>query len=219
MSFSFLNSTAARLVTLLLLAQAVLLFSFTRKEPVPAARPLSQFPSDVNGWSKIQDGVMDAETARVLNADDTLSRDFASPDRHSGANLFIASFLSQRNGKTPHSPKNCLPGSGWIQENTGHIQIEVPGRAEPIEVNRYVIAKGNSRAVVLYWYQSRDRVVADEYWAKYFVIRDAIRYNRTDTSLIRVTTGVGPQGVAPAEEAAIGLAKASFPYFAEFLPH
>ena len=219
MKFDFLNSTPARLVTLFLVAQAALLFSFTRKEPVPSMPPLAGFPSQLGNWTKLQDGVMDEETARVLNADDTLNREFGNPHLRTGANLFIASFLSQRNGKTPHSPKNCLPGSGWHQLNTESISIDIPGRAEPVLVNRYVIQKGESKAVVLYWYQSRDRVVADEYWAKYYVIKDAIRYNRTDTSLVRITTNVGPGGIEVAEKAAVDLAKTAFPYFSDFLPH
>jgi EpsI family protein len=42
------------------------------------------------------------------------------------------------------------------------------------------------KSLVLYWYQSRDRVVASEYKAKFFVVADAMRYNRTDTALVRV---------------------------------
>lgn len=217
MNFDFLKSQAVRILTILLLAQAALLYSFTRKEPVPAATPLAQFPERIGEFTKVQDGVMEPETARVLNADDTLSRDYAG--HGAGANLFIASFLSQRNGKAPHSPKNCLPGSGWLQEDTRSIDIDIPGRAEPIQVNRYIIAKGNTKAVVLYWYQSRERVVADEYWAKFYVIKDAIRYNRTDTSLVRVTTRVTEQGPAKAEEVAVSLVKATFPELSNFLPH
>ena len=39
---------------------------------------------------------------------------------------------------------------------------------------------------MLYWYQSRDRVVADEYRAKFYSMYDSIRYRRSDTSLVRV---------------------------------
>jgi len=135
------------------------------------------------------------------------------------ANLFVAMFRSQRNGKAPHSPKNCMPGAGWVQETTSTIHVDVPGVAKPIEANRYIVAKGDFKAVVLYWYQSRDRSVASEYWAKYFVIQDAIRYNRTDTSIIKVTTFVGPEGVDKAEAAGVDLVRASYPTLVAYLPH
>ena len=70
------------------------------------------------------------------------------------------------------------------------IAITIPGRAEPIEANRYVVAKGDQKSLVLYWYQSRDRVVASEYKAKFYVVADALRYNRTDTALVRVVVPI-----------------------------
>jgi len=162
--------------------------------------------------------LLDKETLDVLQADDILNREYV---RNSGehAMLFVAMFRSQRNGKVPHSPKNCLPGSGWVQQTTDTIHVDVPGRPTPIEANRYVVAKGDNRAVVIYWYQSRERTVASEYWAKYFVIQDAIRYNRTDTSIIKVTTVVGPAGPQKSEEIGVDLIRSTYPVLLEYLPH
>ncbi len=75
------------------------------------------------------------------------------------------------------------------------IRVDIAGRAQPIEINRYIVSKGDERAVVLYWYQSRDRVVASEYRAAAFTAWDALRYNRTDTELVRVVTPVTADGV------------------------
>ena len=218
MKFAFLKSKPAILLTVLLLSQAVLLFSFTRREESPATRPLMDMPATLGNWFKFQDGVIEKETLDVLQADDILNREFVRPGGEH-ANLFVAMFRSQRNGKAPHSPKNCLPGSGWVQQTTGTIHIDVPGFATPIEANRYVVAKGEYRAVVIYWYQSRDRSVASEYWAKYYVIQDAMRYNRTDTSIIKVTTFVGPGGPAQAEQTGVDLIRAAYPTLLTYLPH
>ena len=86
-------------------------------------------------------------------------------------------------------------------------------------MNRYIVQKGDQKSLVLYWYQSRDRSVASEYWAKYFVIQDAIRYNRTDTSIIKVTTGVGPDGIQKAEDLAVDLVRGAYPVLLTYLPH
>jgi len=51
-------------------------------------------------------------------------------------------------------------------------------------VNRYIVSRGDDKAAVLYWYQSRDRVVASEYRAAAFTAWDSLRYNRTDTVLL-----------------------------------
>ncbi|HEY3739357.1 MAG TPA: EpsI family protein [Bryobacteraceae bacterium] len=217
MNFAFLKSKPAIILTVLLLSQAVLLYSFTQKEAVPQTRPLVDMPPILGNWTKVQDGVIDQDTLNVLQSDDIINREFVNQNGQH-ANLFVAMFRSQRNGKAPHSPKNCLPGAGWVQQTTNTIHIAVPGFATPVEANRYVVAKGDFKAVVIYWYQSRERSVASEYWAKYYVIEDAIRYNRTDTSIIKVTTFVGPGGVEQADALGEDLVKASFPTLRAYLP-
>ncbi len=184
--FDFLKSKPALAVTLLLLAQAAVLYSSVRPEKVPESRPLSSLPLTLGHWNFVEEGVVDDETRDVLKADDLLLRAYKdSSTGFGGTTLFVAAFRSQRNGKAPHSPKNCLPGSGWTQLSSDDYSIDV-GAAKPIVVNRYVVQHGDDRSMVLYWYQSRDRVVASEYKAKFWVMADAIRLNRTDTALVRV---------------------------------
>ena len=63
----------------------------------------------------------------------------------------------------------------------------MPGHA-PFPANRYLIAKGESRQLVLYWFWAHDRGVASEYWAKFYLVTDSIKMNRSDGSLVRITT-------------------------------
>jgi EpsI family protein len=137
----------------------------------------------------VQEGVIEKEVLEVLKADDTLSRTYHGPET-SVANLFIAFFRTQRAGVAPHSPKVCLPGAGWVPIESSIVTISVPGRGEPMPVNRNTIERGEYKSVVLYWYQSRDRVVADEYRAKFYSMYDSIRYRRSDTALVRVVVPV-----------------------------
>src|SRR5262249_9163543 len=155
----------------------------------------------------VKEGYVDAETQTVLKADDTLTRWYGNSRFPGQASLFVAYFKTQRTGKTPHSPKNCLPGSGWERLRDDVVTITIPGLAEPIQVNRYVVAKGEERSLVLYWYQSRTRVIASEYKAKFWTMADAIRYNRTDTSLVRVVVPVSGAGEAAAEQVAVEFAQ------------
>ena len=215
--FSFLKSAPARLVTLLLIAQAALLYSSIRPEAVPPGRPLAEFPRTLGSWQLLHEGVVEPEVEEVLKADDLLTRQYVNPQAARAADLFIAAFRSQRNGKAPHSPKNCLPGNGWTPLASGEMQIDV-GAAAPIPVNRYIIEHGESRSLVLYWYQSRDRAVASEYKAKFWVVADAIRLNRTDTALIRVIVPVLNQDQASAERTAVGFVQAFYHTVREFLP-
>jgi EpsI family protein len=163
-----------------LVLQGALFYGFSHGEITPPARPLAEFPARIGEWRMIQQGELEQEVKDVLRADDYLTRRYAAPDGEA-ASLFVAYFQSQRPGQTPHSPKNWLPGSGWAWTVSDTISIGVEGRAQIVEINRYIVSKGDEKAVVLYWYQSRDRVVASEYRAAAFTAWDALRYNRTDT--------------------------------------
>ena len=215
--FKFLNSTPARIVTLFLLVQTVLLYSSIRTEVLPDSRPLSLLPQEINGWSMTQEGVIDAETQAVLKADDLLTRVYADPSHRVGASLFVAAFRSQRNGKAPHSPKNCLPGNGWTPLQSGEYSVDI-GAAQPIVVNRYVIVHGDAREMVMYWYQSRDRVVASEYKAKFWVVADAMRLNRTDTALVRVIVPVTDRDEEGATKIGADFVRAFFNTLRDYLP-
>jgi EpsI family protein len=211
----FFTSIPARVVTLLLLLNATLLYSSLRPEFVPVSRPLAEVPKRLGSWSMLEEGVVEPEIQEVLKADDLLNRIYGNGG--SVASLFVAGFKTQRNGKTPHSPKNCLPGSGWTPLNSSEMTIDV-GRARPLTVNRYVVTSGERRQLVLYWYQSRDRSVASEYKAKFWVMVDAIRLNRTDTALIRVVVPIVNNNENAAEKSAVEFVQASFGAVLEHLP-
>ena len=215
---NFLNGKASRILTVVLLAQASLFYGFSRRENVPGHKPLEQFAFLSSSWVVKQDVQLDKETLDVLQADDILSRVYQ--DRQTGqyATLFVAFFTTQRTGKTPHSPKNCLPGTGWVPSESGFIQIPVKGETAPINVNRYVVARGQNQSVVLYWYQARDRVIANEYSAKIFTVTDAIRFNRSDTALVRVVTSVENGDTAKATRVAENFVRAFFEPLRQYLP-
>jgi EpsI family protein len=215
---SFLGSKYARIATLFMIAQVIGLYAVSRREKVPLARPLAEFPAAIQGWKMVDEGGMDQETLEVLRADDVLSRTYYDAASNRGAHLFVAYFQSQRTGQAPHSPKNCLPGSGWVPSESGIVSMTVPGAAAPIEMNRYVVTKGEDRSVVLYWYQTRDRVIASEYRARIYMVADAIRYNRTDTALVRVVVPVQGNQVEAAVKTAQDFVAAFFARLRQHLP-
>src|SRR5579864_4558380 len=169
---------------------ALLLQARNGSEIIPPRTPLGSFPHSFDGWTGI-DIPMAQDVLDVLGPGDFLLRNYQDPVRRNALALFIAYFPSQRAGDTIHSPKNCLPGAGWAPVQSGRMMLSVPNHA-PFPVNRYVIAKGDSRQLVLYWYWAHDRGVASEYWAKYYLVADSIRMNRSDGSLVRLKTAISP---------------------------
>ena len=192
-------------------------------ETVQIRESLDRFPTRLGDWNGVQQAPFAKDILAVLGVDDYLTRVYYGPDR-AGVGLYIGYYQSQRQGDTMHSPLNCLPGAGWEPLSKGVLRMNVqygPGRAaREIEINRYVIQKGLDRQLVLYWYQAHGRIVASEYWGKFYLVADAMRLNRTDGALLRVTSPFsGTEGSeARAESVAVSFVEAMFPHLSNFLP-
>jgi EpsI family protein len=209
------------IVGAILLAGAGVIAKASRVEEVPPRAPFSQFPSMVGQWRGQNNAPLTDEVLKVLGADDYLSRTFRTSE--SVAGFFIAYYKSQRQGDSMHSPLNCLPGAGWQPIEKSYVPITVSdslGQTSEIAVNKYIIEKGLDQQVVLYWYQSHGRVIANEYRSKIFMVYDAARLNRSDAALVRVTSPRinSDEGHAEAEARAVAFVKDVFPALGRFLP-
>jgi EpsI family protein len=215
---NFLSNKYARLLTLVLLVQAGAYYAVAmRTEITPAVAPLSQFPTVSKEWRMTRDLPLEKETLDVLKADDTMNREYTAASGAS-AYFFIAFFKTQRKGQAPHSPKNCLPGAGWTPLEDTKISIPVPGWPEPIVTNKFVVQHGSDKSVTLYWYQSHNRVIASEYSAKFWLVADAIRYQRSDTAIVKVVVPVQGNNVDAATAIGINLVQSVFPDVMKQLP-
>ncbi|MCU1239231.1 MAG: hypothetical protein JWP63_7198 [Candidatus Solibacter sp.] len=216
---SFLSNKYARVLTALLLLEGIIFYSVAlRAENLPPVSPLMTFPNNISGWEMYKDVKIEQETLDILKADDTLNRVYVNPQKTSEAYLFVAFFKTQRYGQAPHSPKNCLPGSGFEPIESGPITVSVPDRAEPIVVNRYLTARGDEKSVTLYWYQSHSRIIAGEFSAKFWLIADSVRYHRSDSSLVKVVVPVRNNDADAATRLAIEFVQAIFAPISRQLP-
>ena len=177
--------------TALIAATAILLQARGRTEITPQRLPLSSFPAQLGHWDSTEI-TLDPQTLEVLGRGDFMERIYRDPEaKRPYIDLFLAYFPSQRTGDTIHSPQHCLPGAGWNPEESVRVTLSLPGH-EPFPANRYVISKADQRRLVLYWFWAHDRGVASEYWAKFYLVKDAIRMNRSDGSLVRFVTPMFP---------------------------
>ena len=206
------RSKYSRAVTLILLLQAVAYYAVARREEqIPVIEPLNAFPAAFDGWREIKEYPVEKEVQDVLRADDTLNRVYLNPGGDNEAFLFIALFKTQRYGQSPHSPKNCLPGSGWETVADEKISLNVSGWNAPIVINRYIVEHGDEKSVTLYWYQSHNRVIASELKARLWLVADAVRYHRSDTALIRVISQVHNNNIEAASNNGIRFIQSVFP--------
>lgn len=216
MNSSKLSSTRVLIVSALLLATAGLLQARGRVEFQAKYQDLETLPYQIDTWQGRPEPISPS-VREVLGDGHFLSRLYTSPVQQP-VDLFIAYYSSQRSGDAIHSPKNCLPGSGWTPLESDRIWIPVaPGKS--IRVNRYVVAQGSDKQLVMYWYQAHGRATASEYAAKFYLIADSIRMNRSDGGMVRLVTPILPnETLEQSQERTVEFARTLFPMLNAYIP-
>ena len=181
-------------------------------------RPLNEFPALLGAWRQVGgDFRFDAETEKVLRADDYVSRNFTSADGRI-VSFYAGYYATQRNGATYHSPLNCLPGSGWTMGDGSRISITPSDGGLAFEANKYVVQNGKDRAVMIYWYQGRGRITPNEYWGKIYTVLDSVRRRRSDGAMVRVMAPI-EKSEEISQRAAVELASQAASRLAAFVPN
>ena len=204
-------------VPLFLCAQILVSRIVASGEHPPAPPPLDRFPASFGEWKLIRTDPIDPEVVAELRADRLVSQTYFETSTRSFASLLMAWFETQQGGaRQPHSPKVCLPSGGWTPRIVDKLTVDTAAGA--IKVNRYVVDKGTQSAVVLYWYQTPRRVIANEWASKFWLLADALQDKRTDTALVRVTTWPGSIGDDGATAVAGDFTRDLYPKLREYLP-
>jgi EpsI family protein len=169
--------------TIVLLTGTLLISNIVgRRIAEPLVHPLEEISSAIEGWKAVDNKKLDARVLKALVPSNYLSRTYSKGE--SELDLFIAFYAQQRAGESMHSPKHCLPGSGW--EIWRHDSSMVPVNGKSVEVNKYSIQNAGNRMVMFYWYQSTTRIVASEYVGKVLLARDTLLTGRTGGSIVRI---------------------------------
>lgn len=188
-----------------------------RARPVESrelTRPLASLPSEIAGLELTAEERLDPESRRLLSPDDHVLRTYGG--RGAGFELFVAFFGRQMGGAGIHSPRNCLPGSGWEPVDRDLLAVRTP--YGPSTVNRYTVEhESGARALVLYWYQGRGRVVSSEYAVKWDLLRDAVLRRRSDEALVRLVFPL-PDGEEAPDALAAGVVQDVIDALATRLP-
>ena len=209
-------------VAVALAVSATAVRSVGHGQPVPVSRPFWQFPNRVAEWQG-EDQRMTAAIEKKVGVTDYISKTYRSDgERRAGLHFYVGFYESQRHGEMIHSPKNCLPGNGWFIEHRDTMTLDLPPY-QPFEVNKFVIANGIDRQVVLYWYQQAGgRVVTNEYMGRVHMVMDALTVNRTDAALIRVivpTPDNSEEATDASTRQAVAFLRSAYPELMQFLPH
>jgi EpsI family protein len=203
---------------LILVTASVALDRTANGGETPLLSPLHELALNFDGWSGAEAARFDARTMQLLGVDDYLHRVYVSPSRVP-VSLYVGYYGRQGEGETIHSPMNCLPGSGWQPIDRTTVPLAAgPHGSALAHVNQLVIERGGERQLVVYWYQSHGRVTAGEYASKLLTMWDAIRLNRTDAALVRLTTPIVERDTMSAARQAMSFADSLYPRLQAHLP-
>jgi EpsI family protein len=188
----------------MLLVGCALVWNVRAQEKMPLSAPLNTLvPREVPGLV-VRDQLISDEERRVAGMTDYVMRLYGR-DSLLAYTTYIGYYDYQTQGKTVHSPRNCMPGAGWEVLQPGTIALAANGVTH--RVNRYLLANGNANVLVLYWYQGRGRVEANEYLVKWHLLRDAALHGRTDEALVRIIVPVDTRNDGSAEPASLARAE------------
>jgi EpsI family protein len=162
------------------------LLGSSRQVPRPPAAPMKGILSTV-GDHDVKDMSVTKEELAVAGMSDYVARSYWK-DSTLAFTTLVAYYDRQTQGKSIHSPRNCLPGAGWEILTPGTRVISINGVQHTL--NRYTLKNGNSTAVAWYWYQGRGRVTSSEYAVKWNLLRDAALLGHTEEALVRLVVPV-----------------------------
>lgn len=208
--------SASPIIILLVLSAIFINWFEQRGEATVERKALREIPARLGDWTqKGSDIRFSEQTESVLRTSDYVMREYGN-SAGKYANLYIGYYASQRTGATYHSPQNCLPGAGWEMRSPEIIEINTPS-GKSFQANRYIIENGQSKAVMIYWYQGRGRAVASEYRDKIYTVLDSVLHRRSDGSMVRVMTSVG-SSEAEALQIAVDLSAQTAENLSQFVP-
>ena len=183
-----MNYKRTIIISVIMIVSAALTIFAGHTERIAPNKPFSEFPLEIGQWQGARKE-LDQKVYNILGVEDYILANYRN---RSGAlvNLYVGFYQSQSQGDLIHSPKNCLPGAGWNIVHTGIETIKMNDAEKPIKVIKLDLQKDGEKQIVLYWFQSRGRIIASEYMQKIWLVVDSITRHRTDGSFVRLISPV-----------------------------
>lgn len=174
-----------RFYLLFILLGFAAVYVYTRSEAdVPISTPLDQFPQRAGDWTMTGQARFDERVLAVLLPTDYLSRSYID-SKGDKLSLYIGFHNGGPNSGPIHSPKQCLPGSGWNRLKEEVRQVKFKG--ENVSYVSAIYQKDTEKQLFLYWFQVRDQILTNEYMLKLAMIKNSVLSNRRDSAFIRLS--------------------------------
>jgi EpsI family protein len=177
----------------------------------PPLAALATIPMTLAPWAGMTAPPLDPEVQKTLAADEYIRRYYVVPGE--AVEMDISYYAQPRVGANMHSPLNCLPGNGWQIARVDEVPLA--GAMNGARVRALTVERGDLRFAMAYWFQSRDRIVTDEFAQRFHLLGEALRRRPTDAGLVRVMAPITEAGSARA--AVLSFASRLVPELAKIL--
>jgi EpsI family protein len=202
------------IIVYLLLALTALYLQFHRDDPTPMNKPFAEFPRLIADWKTTSETTMAANVLNVLKPTDYLSRQYVDKSGRS-IGLYIGYHDGGKETGEIHSPKHCLPGSGWAVVSGARSELTVGN--ERIKLASAVYRKGEEKELFLYWFQVRGVTMSEEFSLKWAEIVNSLLHGRQEATFVRISVPVAGNE-QEARSAGERFIRNIYPLLNQFLP-
>lgn len=202
------------IIVYLLLGLTALFIHTHETVAVPVNKPLEDIPSQFGEWTMENQTYFNAQMLSVLRPTDYLYRIYRDSEGNM-VTLYLGYHAGGPESGGIHSPKHCLPGSGWFE--LSEKKRSIPVENGQIPVVQAVYQKDDQKEMFLYFFQVKGRVLTNEYSLKLAEVTNSILYNRRDSAFIRISV---PFTEDHSEAARVGkrFAASVYPHITSVLP-
>jgi EpsI family protein len=151
----------------------------------PSFVPFDTFPIKIGDWMMQKSFSMTGRELSLLQLSDYMLRRYSSPAGTS-LDLYVGYHGGGKETGPIHSPKHCLPGSGWLAQRTEIVSLSLEN-GEHIKAVRAVYGKDGDTVAFYYWFDVLGKTYVDEYALKFAEIMGVLLRNRRDALLVRVS--------------------------------
>lgn len=152
---------------------------------------------------------------RALKLDDYVSRDYINGNRT--VNLYVGYYDSAKKVGAAHSPLVCFPGQGWVLSNKRAVSLRVNDKE--IRVATMIASRGDSKALVVYWFQAYDRTFAGTFAQKLYEFWCALSNRGEGNAFVRVIVNLHHKSEKQAFAVASSFIDAFYPVFLHYVTH
>jgi len=170
---------------------------------------LDSFPLEFDGWVGVQETIP-TYVINQLNPSGIFAANYANSD---GARInLLIDYFSGNDPGGPHSPRNCMPGSGWVFVSESERLINLGDHT--ITTVRFIMQLGESKRIMDFWYVTKYGETANDYTFKFYKMLSSLTLQPTDVAFIRFFAAADSISLASLDH----FEQASLPLIYERLP-